>query len=178
MPRKKAEGPRPLRAVAGNGFGTGHGYGSNGNGFKPAATLDFGLRGNGFKRWNGLGVASGKTLGVIDYTLAKRALLRDWHRGLLSRLEICDAHPELMRAARYLGAEAARPCPVCGDWDLRLLAYVFGDGLKTDNGRAFEIEEGLSRAASNRGAACYVIEVCTGCSWNHVCEAFMARSAG
>ncbi len=169
-----------MRAVAGNGFA------SNGNGFKPTATLDLGLRGNGFKRWNALGVASGKTLGVtsgkslgvIDYTLAKRALLRDWHRGLLSRLEICDAHPELMRAARYLGAEAARPCPVCGDWDLRLLAYVFGDGLKTDNGRAFEIEEGLSRAASNRGAACYVIEVCTDCSWNHVCEAFMARSAG
>ena len=148
------------------------------SGAQPSALAADYARRNGAKRWNGLGVASGKTLGVIDYTLAKRALLRDWHRGLLSRLEICDAHPELMRAARYLGAEAARPCPVCHDWDLRLLAYVFGDKMKTDNGRAFEIEEGLSRAASNSGAACYVIEVCTNCSWNHVCEAFMARSAG
>ena len=176
MPRKRADGPRPLRAIGGVGFG------SNGNAFKPPLSDDFGLRTNGSRRWNGLGAAlgaaSGKTLGVIDYTLAKRALLRDWRRGLLSRLEICDAHPELIRAARYLGAEAARPCPVCSDWDLRLLAYVFGDTLKTENGRAFEIEEGLSRAASTRGAACYVIEVCTGCSWNHVCEAFMARSAG
>ncbi len=165
-------GPRPLRAIAGNGFGT------NGHGPKPITNPDFGLRHNGPVRWNGLGAASGKTLGVIDYTLAKRALLRDFKRGLLSRLEICDAHPELMRAARYLGADATRPCPVCHDWELRLLAYVFGETLKTDNGRAFEVGEGLSRAATNRGAACYVIEVCTGCSWNHVCEAFMARSAG
>ena len=172
MPRRQAERPRPLRAIGGNGFG------GNGHGSKPGATVDFGLRHNGPVRWNGLGALSGKSLGVIDYTLAKRALLRNFRRGLLSRPEICDAHPELIRAARYLGAEAARPCPVCEDWDLRLLAYVFGDALKTDNGRAFEVGEGLSRAASNRGAACYVIEVCIGCSWNHVSEAFLARTAG
>src|SRR5207249_3687850 len=82
----------------------------------------------------------GKALGVVDYTLAKRALLRDFRRGLLSRLEICDAHPELIRAARYLGAEASRPCPVCGGFELRLLAYVYADGLQRNNGRAFEVE--------------------------------------
>jgi hypothetical protein len=42
-------------------------------------------------------------LGVIDYTLAKRALLRDAQDGLLSVSDICDAHPELMRAAKYVG---------------------------------------------------------------------------
>ena len=36
---------------------------------------------------------------VIDYTLAKRALLRDAQAGLQSVNELCDAHPELMRAA-------------------------------------------------------------------------------
>jgi hydrogenase expression/formation protein HypD len=40
------------------------------------------------------------------------------------------------------------------------------------------IDKALAIAASCKGGACYVIEVCTGCSWNHVCEAFMARSAG
>ncbi len=25
---------------------------------------------------------------------------------------------------------------------------------------------------------CYVVEVCTDCSWNHLSEAFVARSAG
>jgi len=118
----------------------------------------------------------GKALGVVDYTLAKRALLRDFRRGLLSRFEICDAHPELIRAARYLGAEASRPCPVCGGFELRLLAYVYADGLQRNNGRAFEVEEGLKLAARQRGGACYVVEVCTNCSWNHLAEAFLART--
>jgi Family of unknown function (DUF5318) len=118
------------------------------------------------------------SLGVVDYTLAKRALIRDWRRGVLSRLDICDAHPELLRAARYLGAEVTRPCPVCGAFELRLLAYVYGDGMKRHNGRAFEVQEGLALAAAHRGGACYVVEVCTGCSWNHLSEAFLARNAG
>src|SRR3989441_7298891 len=119
----------------------------------------------------------GKAMGVVDYTLAKRALLRDFRRGLLSRLEICDAHPELLRAARYLGAEASRPCPVCDEWELRLLAYVYADGLKRNNGRAFEVEEALALTAAQRGGNCYVVEVCTACNWNHLSEAFLARSA-
>src|SRR5438445_13768267 len=86
-------------------------------------------------------------MGVVDYTLAKRALLREFRQGLLSRLEICDAHPELLRAARYLGTQAPHPCPVCDASELRLLAYVYGDGMNRDNGRAFEVEEALSMAA-------------------------------
>jgi hypothetical protein len=115
-------------------------------------------------------------MGVVDYTLAKRALLRDFRQGLLSRLEICDAHPELLRAARYLGESATRPCPVCRSHELRLLAYVYADGLQRNNGRAFEVSEGLELAAQQRGGACYVVEVCTGCEWNHLAEAFMART--
>src|SRR6266852_1733662 len=58
--------------------------------------------------------ARSPNLGVVDYTLAKRALIRSFHRGLTSRLEICDAHPELLRAAKYLARHASRPCPGCG----------------------------------------------------------------
>src|ERR671923_104968 len=53
-------------------------------------------------------------LGVIDYTLAKRALIRDARRGLLSVADICDAHPELMRAAKHVGEATTTDCPVCG----------------------------------------------------------------
>jgi hypothetical protein len=117
-------------------------------------------------------------LGVIDYTLAKRALLREWRRGLLSRLEICDAHPELLRAARYLGADAGRPCPVCNQHELRLLAYVYADGLRANNGRVWTLDQGLTLATRYRNAWCYVVEVCRDCAWNHLTEAFVAREAG
>jgi hypothetical protein len=116
-------------------------------------------------------------MGAVDYTLAKRALLRNFKRGLLSKPEICDAHPELVRAGRYLGQEAASRCPVCEDGDLRVLAYVFADGLRQNNGRAFRVDEALALVRSLRTAACYVVEVCIDCSWNHLAEAFMTRSA-
>ncbi|HEY1329970.1 MAG TPA: DUF5318 family protein [Actinomycetota bacterium] len=116
--------------------------------------------------------------GVVDYTLAKRALLRNFRVGLLSKPDICDAHPELLRAARYLGAQASRPCPVCDKFELRLLAYVFADGLKHNNGRAWSVKEALALARAQAGSACYVVEVCTDCCWNHLSEAFLARTAG
>lgn len=117
-------------------------------------------------------------LGIVDYTLAKRALLRDARRGLLSRLDICDAHPELMRAARNIGKETGRPCPVCDEFSLRLLAYVYADDLKRNNGRVWSIEAAMNLASQRRNGTCYVVEVCTGCAWNHLNEAFVGRSAG
>jgi Family of unknown function (DUF5318) len=114
-------------------------------------------------------------LGVIDYTLAKRALLRDARLGVLGMADVCDAHPELIRAARHVGEPTKNDCPVCGKEKLVLLAYVYGDGLKDQNGRVWSIETGLKMAAANPGAACYVVEVCTACQWNHLHETFTAR---
>jgi hypothetical protein len=114
-------------------------------------------------------------LNVIDYTLAKRALLRDSQRGLQSVNDLCDAHPELMRAARHVGESTRIDCPVCGKDKLVLLAYVYGDALKNENGRVWSLDTGLRLAAANPGACCYVVEVCRACHWNHLREAFTAR---
>jgi len=122
-----------------------------------------------------LGGASRRSLGVVDYTLAKRALLRDAGAGLLSSTDICDAHPELMRAARHVGEETRNDCPVCGREKLVLLAYVYGDTLKQESGRVWSIATGLRMAAAHPGSCCYVVEVCKGCSWNHLREAYSAR---
>ncbi len=118
------------------------------------------------------------SLGVVDYTLVKRALLRDVRRGVVPLLDICDAHPELIRAARYVGEETSRDCPVCDRPGLRKLAYVYADDLKQNNGRVWAMEKALALTARCRNGACYVVEVCTGCSWNHLAEAFVGRTAG
>ena len=47
--------------------------------------------------------AAGSESGTIDYRLARRHLIAEFHRGRLSRLDICDAHPELIRAVRVMG---------------------------------------------------------------------------
>jgi hypothetical protein len=64
---------------------------------------------------------------------------------------------------------------VCGRVKLVLLAYVFGDGLRDQNGRVWSIDTGLRMTASHPGSSCYVVEVCTSCQWNHLREAFTAR---
>jgi hypothetical protein len=115
-------------------------------------------------------------LATVDYTLAKRALLAQMRTGLLGRADICDAHPELLRAAKNVGENSRRECPVCGQGRLRLLAYVYGDGLKQDNGRVWPLDVGMSMAADRPGSWCYVVEVCTECQWNHLSEAFVARA--
>ena len=93
-----------------------------------------------------------------------------------SGADICDAHPELLRAAKNVGEHSRRDCPVCVGAKLRLLAYVYGDSLKENNGRVWPLDVGLSMAADRPGSWCYVVEVCTECQWNHLSEAFVARA--
>lgn len=122
-----------------------------------------------------LGRSPRSQLGVIDYTLAKRAILRDARIGVLGMTDLCDAHPELLRAAKHVGEPTQTDCPVCGKDKLVLLAYVYGDGLKAESGRVWSIATGLRMAAAYPGSACYVVEVCRSCRWNHLREAFTAR---
>src|SRR5579884_3122261 len=67
--------------------------------------------------------------GQVDFRLARRAVLSELRKGRLGRSDVCDAHPELMRAARSIGESASEPCPVCEEHDLVLVSYVFGPGL-------------------------------------------------
>lgn len=119
-------------------------------------------------------------MSTVDYRLARRALIRNLQVGLVSRYDVCDAHPELMRAARHVGEETSDRCPICEHRGLRLVLYTYGKGLKRDNGRVrrvHEIHELRERAGE---FVCYVVEVCTRCSWNHLLRSFTAgrRHAG
>lgn len=115
-------------------------------------------------------------LATVDYTLAKRHLLNEVRTGLTSWTDVCDAHPELMRAAKHVGESSRRDCPVCSKTKLRLVTYVYGDGLREENGRVWPLDVGLSMAADRPGSWCYVVEVCVECHWNHLSEAFVARA--
>ncbi len=117
----------------------------------------------------------------IDYALARRATVRDFQRGNLSRLEVCDAHPELIRAARHLGAETDDSCPICSESPLKRVLYVYGDALKVANGRPLTGPDELERLSQRHDEfACYVVEVCLDCSWNYLVRTFLVgrRHAG
>ena len=62
--------------------------------------------------------------GLIDYRLVRRNTVDEFRRGRLGRRDICDAHPELMRAARGIG-RPGQPleCPICEESAL-VLSYL------------------------------------------------------
>jgi hypothetical protein len=106
--------------------------------------------------------------GQIDYRLARRHLIAEHKRGRLARHEVCDAHPELLRAAREVGDETRTDCPICDDAKLVLVSYVFGPRLPAF-GRCITTKAEIQRFSRQAGTyTIYVVEVCPGCGWNHL----------
>ncbi|HZQ83930.1 MAG TPA: DUF5318 family protein [Acidimicrobiales bacterium] len=117
--------------------------------------------------------------GQVDYRLARNAIVSAFKKGRLSRTDVCDAHPELLRAARNLGKPTSEDCPICEDARLVLVSYAFGGRLPA-SGRCLSEPGELSKLARrSTGLACYVVEVCPECSWNHLARSFSlgARAA-
>ncbi|MGH2688560.1 MAG: DUF5318 family protein, partial [Actinomycetota bacterium] len=107
--------------------------------------------------------------GIVDYSLAKRALVARFRRGELLRNDLCDAHPELLRAARHIGHAVDEPCPVCDGANLREIRYVFGDALRHLSGRVVYPDDWIDELTRDFDEfRCYTIEACTDCSWNHL----------
>lgn len=105
----------------------------------------------------------------VDYVLVRRAVLRDLRSGRREKYDVCDAHPELIRAGRNVGEPANGDCPVCGSGDLRLVSYVYGDALRQANGRCITSDGELAKLdARHEEFSRYVVEVCLDCRWNHL----------
>ena len=68
------------------------------------------------------------TRGIVDHRLARRMLISQVRKGRLPLDQVCDAHPELIRAARNVGTQTSTRCPICEEADLKLVTYVFGTG--------------------------------------------------
>ena len=115
---------------------------------------------------------------VIDYSLQKRALLRDVHNGRVGTYEVCDASPYLRNAARFHGDAMDERCPVCRRENLTNVHYIYGDELRNSAGQARRAAELSVLAMTFREIQVYVVEVCRGCGWNHLIEQFMLGRDG
>ena len=106
---------------------------------------------------------------VTDYALARRAVLRDFRSGALTRLDVCDAHPELMRAAQNIGVRHRRPVPGVrrvqpAPREVRLRRQAQA-GQRPGHQNTAELAK---LGASCDEFACYDVEVCLDCQWNHL----------
>lgn len=112
--------------------------------------------------------------GEVTYRLARNAVVDQFRKGRLSRHDVCDAHPELVRTARGVGTATTEVCPICEDADLVHVSYAFGPGLPA-KGRLISVPADLTKAsrAASGEVACYVVEVCPTCSWNHLARTFV-----
>jgi hypothetical protein len=116
----------------------------------------------------GPGSLGGSAAGVVDHRLARRALISEYRKGRLAKHQVCDAHPELVRAARGVGTPTRLECPICEADKLVLVTYVFGPRLPP-HGRCISTPGELGALNRKREPlTAYVVEVCKSCSWHHL----------
>ncbi|GGO62303.1 hypothetical protein GCM10012289_06640 [Nonomuraea cavernae] len=110
---------------------------------------------------------------MVDYGLAKKAVVRSVRAGRSSPVDVCDAQPYLLRTARHLGEPTERLCPVCERENVTNVTYVYGDSLGRLAGQAKVMSELVEMAHDYDEFRVYVVEVCQGCSWNHLTVSFV-----
>jgi Family of unknown function (DUF5318) len=115
----------------------------------------------------------GSMRSVVDYALAKRATLKSVLRGQTTIADVCDAHPYLLRAAKFHGEPTDRHCPICRRARLTHVTYVYGDELGQYEGRVKKGPELDEMALEYGEFQVYVVEVCQSCAWNHLASSYV-----
>ncbi len=116
--------------------------------------------------------AVGSRGGVVDHRFARRALINEFRRGRLRQDQVCDAHPELVRAAVNVGEITSVVCPICEDDKLVLVTYVFGSRLPS-HGRVISSKAELTKLNQRADdLAAYIVECCRTCRWHHLLRMF------
>jgi len=114
------------------------------------------------------------TGGRVEYRLARNAVVSEFHKGRLSKLDVCDAHPELIAGGPQCGRTPARAMPHLRGPPLVHVTYVFGPRLPS-HGRCPTSATELSRLCRRADeVVCYVVEVCPDCAWNHLARMYPA----
>src|SRR5215470_11956669 len=110
---------------------------------------------------------------VVDYALARRATLASVFAGHTTVADVCDAHPYLLRAAKFHGEATDTRCPICRRAKLTHVTYVYGDELGRYEGRVKQACELAEMAAEYGEFRAYVVEVCQSCGWNHLASSYV-----
>jgi hypothetical protein len=112
--------------------------------------------------------AAGLRGAVVDHRFARRHLINEFRRGRLRKDQVCDAHPELIRAATNFGAPTQVRCPICEEREVVLVTYVFGPRLPAFGRVVSTAAQMQTLSRSSDDLAAYVVEACTGCRWHHL----------
>jgi hypothetical protein len=104
---------------------------------------------------------------AVEFRLARNAVVADYRAKRVTREDVCDAHPELLRAAKA-GQLTNEECPICEDDDLVHVTYAFGPRLPARGRCVDSLAEMRRLDRSGDELSCYVVEVCPTCSWNHL----------
>ena len=111
----------------------------------------------------------------LEYGLRRKILLSEYAAGRKLKSDICDAHPDLLRAAKNkVGRETDEPCPICDAPKLWQVSYVFGKGLPASGScpaTKAELQRLLRRPEP---VTCFDVEVCTRCAWHHLLRRYPA----
>jgi Family of unknown function (DUF5318) len=113
------------------------------------------------------------TRSFIDYSLARRAALAALFGGRATLTDLCDAHPYLLRAAKFHGEPTKDDCPVCHKEPLTHVTYTYGDALGQYSGRIKATRELAQMEHEVSEFTVYVVEVCQNCGWNHLRESYV-----
>jgi len=111
---------------------------------------------------------------VVEFGLVRHALLAKIAAGTLRAQEICDAHPELLRAAANIGRTTGETCPVCTDAELVEVTYLFGARLPAGGTCPTSRAELLKLERRAEPVQCYAVEVCTACKFHHLVRKWTA----
>jgi hypothetical protein len=110
----------------------------------------------------------------VEYRIVRNGLVKDVEQGRVQRVDVCDAHPELLRAARNVGKPTKDDCPICKEQRLVTVTFVFGAKLPAGGrcpGTAAELKALCRRPEP---VLCYEVEVCPSCAWHHLMRKYPA----
>lgn len=112
---------------------------------------------------------------VIDYSLQRREALAALRRPVrtVTRDDLCDADPILVRSAIHHGEPSPVPCPICRRDELVTLNYVFGAQLGQYSGRIKSTAELDDMQTEFGEYTVRVVEVCPKCRWNYMTSSYV-----